>query len=140
MNAPARIDRVFIDTNVLVYLISTDARKAAIAETLLRETGQLRSISTQVLNEFVNVARKRTPLGWPEIRYLLGAFREACAVEQIQEMDIELAIIIAQSHRYAWYDCLIIAVAIRCGATVLLTEDLQHGQTIGRLTIRNPFL
>lgn len=140
MNAPARIDRVFLDTNILVYLISTDTRKAEIASTLLRNSGHSRSISTQVLGEFVNVARRRSRLGWTEIRFLLGTFREACSIEQIHEIDIEVAIAIAQSHRYSWYDCLIIAVATRCGATLLLTEHLQHGQIIGRLTIQNPFL
>ncbi|WP_339745069.1 PIN domain-containing protein [uncultured Maricaulis sp.] len=139
MNAPARIERVFLDTNVLVYLVSTDARKAEIASTLLHNSGYNRSISTQVLSEFVNVARRRSGLGWSEIRFLLGTFREACAVEQVGEIDIELALAIAQSHRFSWYACLIVAVAIRCGATILLTEDLQHGQVIGRLTIRNPF-
>jgi predicted nucleic acid-binding protein len=140
VNALSHIDRVFLDTNIFVYLASAHAEKAGVAAALLRDSRRPRSISTQVLSEFVNAARRRTALGWPEIRYLLDTFRETCSVEQILQIDIEAAIDLAQSHRYSWYDCLIIAVAIRCGATVLLTEDLQHGQIIGRLTIQNPFL
>lgn len=139
MNALSHIDRVFLDTNVFVYLASADTKKAGVAAALLRDTRRKRSISTQVLSEFVNAAR-RIGLGWPEIRYLLGTFRETCLIEQILEIDIEAAIGLAQSHRYSWYDCLILAVAIRSGATILLTEDLQHGEVIGPLTIRNPFL
>lgn len=139
MNALSHNDRVFLDTNVFVYLASADTEKAGVAAALLRDSRRPRSISTQVLSEFVNAAC-RVGLGWPEIRYLLGTFRETCTVEQILEIDIEAAIDLARSHRYSWYDCLILAVAIRSGATILLTEDLQHGQVIGPLTIRNPFL
>ena len=140
MNALSHMDRVFLDTNIFVYLASDHVEKAGIAAALLRNSSLRRSISTQVLSEFVNAARRRTGLGWPEIRYLLGIFRETCAVEQIQEIDIEAAIDLAQPYRFSWYDCLILAVAIRSGATILLTEDLQHGQVLGPLTIRNPFL
>jgi predicted nucleic acid-binding protein len=41
---------------------------------------------------------------------------------------------------YSYWDSLIIATALQANATKLYTEDLQHGQRIGKLTIINPFL
>ena len=40
---------------------------------------------------------------------------------------------------YSFYDSLIVAAAIESGCKTLYSEDLQHGQQIGDLTIRNPF-
>ena len=37
------------------------------------------------------------------------------------------------------YDSLIVAAAMRAGCSTLYSEDLQHGQTIDQMTIRNPF-
>ncbi len=59
----------FLDTNVLVYLASADARKAAISEALLAEGG---TVSVQVLNELANVARRRMRLDWTETADLLA--------------------------------------------------------------------
>jgi predicted nucleic acid-binding protein len=36
-------------------------------------------------------------------------------------------------------EALIIAAAVRAGFAVVYTEDMQHGQAIDQLTIRNPF-
>ena len=46
----------FFDTNVLLYLVSEDTKKADRAEALVRQGGV---ISVQVLNEAANVARRK---------------------------------------------------------------------------------
>lgn len=45
-----------------------------------------------------------------------------------------------EKYKYAFWDSLVIQSAIEGGAGWLLSEDLGHGQRIGDLTIRNPFL
>ena len=42
-------------------------------------------------------------------------------------------------YKYSMHDSLILAAADDAGCSVLLSEDLQHGQVIGALTIENPF-
>ena len=49
-------DKFFFDTNLLVYSISTEGEKTAVTESLIASGGM---VSVQVLNEFVNVARKK---------------------------------------------------------------------------------
>ncbi|CAI8812458.1 protein of unknown function [Methylocaldum szegediense] len=40
---------------------------------------------------------------------------------------------------FSFYDALIVASALEFDCTRLYSEDLQHGQRIGGLTIENPF-
>ena len=50
------------------------------------------------------------------------------------------AIDISHSYRYSFWDAMIIESAIRSGAKILMTEDLQNGQEISEVTIKNPFV
>ena len=40
---------------------------------------------------------------------------------------------------YRFYDSLVVAAALQAGCTTLYSEDMQDGQRIEGLTIRNPF-
>ena len=40
---------------------------------------------------------------------------------------------------YSFWDSMIIEAAIKGGAAVLISEDLQDGQVISGVTIKNPF-
>ena len=62
-------DKLFADTNVLLYLLSQDAKKADQAEVVLNK-GVM--ISVQVLNEVTQVLRRKIKLSWPEIHTFLG--------------------------------------------------------------------
>jgi predicted nucleic acid-binding protein len=46
---------------------------------------------------------------------------------------------VARNRGFHFYDSLIVAAALRAGCSLLYSEDLQHGQAIEQLTIRNPF-
>ncbi len=127
---------VFLDTNVLVYKVEGGAKKAAKAEDLLERRP---FISVQVLNEFVNVAQKKLSLNWDEIHIALDHFRDACRVVPLTVPLHERAVEIAEQHLLGMYDALIVAAAELAGCDVLYTEDLNHGQRIGRVVVRNPF-
>lgn len=127
----------FVDTNVLLYLLSADARKADRAEALLQDGP---AISVQVLNEFASVARRKLGLQWDEIGDVLAAVRAGCKVHALTEEVHDRGRGIAARHGFAFYDSLIVASALTAGCGVLYTEDLQHGQTIDRtLKIQDPF-
>lgn len=126
----------FFDSNVILYLVSADRRKAERAEDLLADGGV---VSVQVLNEFVAVARRKYRIDWGRIGEVTSAVRAVCRVEPVTLAMHDLALSIAQRHGFGFYDCLILAAAIKVGAQTIFTEDMQHGQRIERLTIRNPF-
>jgi predicted nucleic acid-binding protein len=127
---------VFFDTNVLLYLVSGDMAKANRAEQLVEQGGV---ISVQVLNEFAAVAAGKKDIQFAKIRKSLSAFRALFAVVALDIETHERGLDIAERYRVSIYDSMIVAAALRADCTTLYTEDLQHQQTIERLTIRNPF-
>lgn len=131
--------RAFIDANVFLYLLSTDDQKADGAERLLRDEALDRVISTQTIGEFVHIARRKARLDFAAIRLHVDMFRDRCRVEQVTQGDQDAALAIAERLKFGWWDSQLVATAIRCGADVLLTEDLQHGQRVGALSLENPF-
>ena len=126
----------FIDTNVLLYLISGDATKANRAEAVLGDGG---IVSVQVLTEFADVALRKYSSPWTKVQDILSIIRDLCDVQAISVETHELGLSLAQRYKFRVYDGMIVAAAILAGCTVLFSEDMQHGQRIGGLQIRNPF-
>ena len=52
---------------------------------------------------------------------------------------IERAWRLQERYALSWWDALIVAAAQSSECAVLLTEDLQHGQRLGRSRVINPF-
>jgi predicted nucleic acid-binding protein len=128
--------KAFFDTNILVYAATSDAKKRQAADCL----GRGGTISVQVLNEFVHVARRKLRHDWPQIELALGIFR--ASLDDIVPVTIDThtcAVSFARDHGLSIYDALIVAAAIEAGCDTLFTEDLQHGRKFGGLTIVNPF-
>jgi predicted nucleic acid-binding protein len=125
-----------LDSNIVLYAFTDDIR-FTVAETLLAQGADL---SVQVLNEFTNVARKKLGFDWSEIEDALKAIQ--VLVRAIHPVDLEShsrAVLLARRYGFSFYDALIVASAQIAQCEVLYSEDFQHGQTIGALTIINPF-
>jgi predicted nucleic acid-binding protein len=127
----------FLDSNVLVYAFTDDAR-AATAQALL-DRGC--TISVQGLNEFANVARRKLGKSWREIRDDLAAIRTVCPTVIPIDVDThETALRLAERYGLAMFDALMVATASKAGCTTLWSEDMQDGMLIdGKLRIANPF-
>lgn len=130
-------DKPFFDTNVILYAFREGDPRTLIAEDLLSEGGIL---SVQVLNEFVSVARRKLHRNWAEVRQALKVLRVFCPEPVPLTVEIhERALQLAEKYGYSIYDSLVIAAALDAGATTLYSEDMQHGQEIEGLAIRDPF-
>jgi predicted nucleic acid-binding protein len=127
----------FFDSNVLLYLIGKDERRMAIAKALVEEGG---TISVQVLNEFANVAAKKLRMEGGKIVEALMPIRDALQVVPLESETHDLAMEIFSKTNFGVHDCNIIAAAELSGCDVLYTEDMNHGQRIGRVMLRNPFV
>jgi predicted nucleic acid-binding protein len=127
----------FVDTNVLLYQLSSDTAKAECSEALLREGG---AISVQVLNELANVARRKIGLEWAEVRTLTETLRSLLRVVPLDADTHARGLRLCERHGFSVYDGMIVAAALEAGCTILWSEDMHAGlQVEGRLTIRNPF-
>ncbi|HWA89202.1 MAG TPA: PIN domain-containing protein [Rhizomicrobium sp.] len=127
---------IFFDSNIFLYVSSADREKSELADRLVRNGG---NVSTQVLNEFANVARLKFGLSYAEIRRKLYDIRQICTVHSLDLETHELGLNIAERYQFKLYGSMIVASALRAGCRTLYTEDLQHGQTIDGLALRNPF-
>jgi predicted nucleic acid-binding protein len=131
----------FLDTNVLVYAVSSaaaDATKKARALDLIDRSHF--GLSAQVLQEFyVTVTRKiRRPLS-PE---LAVALMDEYRVFPLVPTDYPLIVAAVElSLRYgiSYWDGAILAAAEVLEAPTLYTEDLNHGQRYGQVLVLNPF-
>jgi predicted nucleic acid-binding protein len=127
----------FIDTNVLLYAMVPEDPRSVAAEALLQTRP---AISVQVLNEFANVTRRKLRWTWPRIEEGLAAIQQLCGPPRALTLETHRsAIDIARRHGFSVYDALIVAAALEAGCTTLYSEDMQDGQKIHAVTIRNPF-
>lgn len=129
--------RIFYDTNVLIYLLLNEAKKADALEPFLATGGM---ISVQVLNEITNVGRKKHSIAVSVIMSFLAELRVILDVVPVTTAIHDLGLRLIESYKFSTYDAMIVAAALECGCDVLLSEDMQHGMVVdGRLTIVNPF-
>jgi predicted nucleic acid-binding protein len=127
----------FFDTNVLIYAFRERDPRNQISRRLLGKGGVT---GVQVLNEFVAITRRKLGFSWEEVWESLAAIRVLCpSVAPLTLETHDRALRIAHRYSYHVYDALVIAAALEAGSTSLYTEDMQDGQVIEALTIRNPF-
>jgi predicted nucleic acid-binding protein len=134
----------FFDTNVLVYCMDSGdpVRQACAIERLARACEHDTVVlSVQVLQEFYAITtRKLQPALSPaEAQAQIERLASFEVVGSSARSVIE-ATRLAERHRLQWWDALILEAALRAQADVLVTEDGQHGQRFGKLTVENPFL
>jgi predicted nucleic acid-binding protein len=136
--------RRFFDTNVLVYLFDGAAptKRARSWELFRRATRErLALLSTQVLQEFFVVVTHKITVPLSHDEQAARAVRDLAKIPTVQvSREIILAAIeTSQRHQLSFWDSLIVQAALRGGATILYTEDLQPGRVIETLTVQGPF-
>ncbi len=130
--------RAFIDSNIVLYLLSADTTKADRAETILASGG---SISVQVLNEVTNVARRKLNMPWNDIHDVVTQVKALCNVEPLSIEAHDKGRYVAERYGLSVYDAMIVASALLAGCSVLYSEDMQNGLVIDeQLRICNPFV
>ena len=132
-------DRVFLDTNILVYSYSSsEITKQEIARQLIADNNSF--ISTQVLQELCNIVTRKFKFSYDQAAI---AIKECCQNNNLHansEDTILKACQIADRYAFSFYDSIIVAAAIESGCTILYSEDLHNGQVIDKiLTVKNPF-
>ena len=135
-------ERSFVDTNILVYAHDRSAgEKHEMARHLVERLWEERSavISTQVLQElYVSLRQKASKP--------LSRSRAAAIIEDYLSWDVVVndgnsileALEIERAHHLSFWDALIVHAAITSRAGVLYSEDLNDGQKIAGVRVKNP--
>lgn len=127
----------FADTNIVVYAYGVAPAKATKAKTILNAAPV---ISTQVINEFHNVARRKLGLDMATRHRVAADLLQSCRVIAVDQAIVAAAMRIEARYQVSYWDALIIAAALASGCDTLYSEDLQDGQIFEeRLTVKNPF-
>jgi predicted nucleic acid-binding protein len=133
----------FVDTNVLLYAYDTGAgERHERAFDLVSRLGRSRTgvISVQVLQEFhVNATRKiAVPLTPAAVRDRLRIL-SLWPVHTPSPDDVLAASELAEQSQLSFWDAMIVRSAIVSGCSVLWSEDLNSGQDLGGVRVRDPF-
>lgn len=131
----------FLDTNVLVYAFDRSApEKMKKAQRALADPDADFATSAQVLSEFyITTTRKLDPpldhsRALEALEYL-----SRLPVVAVDDRLVMAAAALAQDQSLSLWDAQIVAAAARAGCEEVLTEDLNDGQSISGVAIRNPF-
>jgi predicted nucleic acid-binding protein len=133
-------ERVFFDTNVLVYAEAADAiQKRRVARKLLSAhlEDQTAVLSTQVLQEYF-VAVTRVGLPAEIAQQHVATYAQANIVQVTTEL-ILAAIGLHRLHKLSFWDALIVRSAHAAGCSIVFSEDMKHGQSYDGVLIENPF-
>jgi len=132
----------FLDTNVLLYSVSSDpaeARKRERARDLLEQDEG--ALSLQVLQEFYVQATRASRPNKLQHDIAVGLIRTwmRFRVQATTVPVVSAALEIKAASNLSYWDSAIVASAQALGCAVLYSEDMHHGQVIGGVTITNPF-
>jgi len=136
--------KTFVDSNILLYVYDHAAGwKQEICKQAVQDLWRQRCgvISTQVMQEFYNNATRKlcNPMTYAAARAELKLY-QLWEVVQVDPSLIQIASNIQETVQLSFWDSLIVAAAQRADASVLLSEDLNHGQVIGGVRVHNPLL
>jgi len=95
-------------------------------------------ISTQVLQEYCNVALKKLKLPAPHVRAQLEMY-EQFEVIQVTPAIIHSGLDLHQTRSIGFFDPLILASAHTAGCSVLFSEDMNAGEVTDGVRIINLF-
>jgi predicted nucleic acid-binding protein len=134
-------DKVFFDTNILIYCYSIDEKeKQNIALELIEQYSEASNISTQVINELSNILFKKFKLSSLQIEEVILEIDNYLDITTFDLTTQLKALKIKEKYKLQFYDSLIIATAIENKCNVLYSEDMQDGLVVNKLLkIVNPF-
>jgi len=131
--------KVFVDTNVFIYLQSTTDSEKRIMSQIVIDTFNCVG-STHVLNEISNVLSRKAKFSFTQIGEIVDGIVQSCEIVIVNYGTVRKAHEIAQKYQFGYYDSLIISSALESNCKFLFSEDLTDGQIIEKvLTVVNIF-
>ena len=130
--------KVFFDSNILIYAYSSDDVSKRNCVQKLADSHDAITISTQTINEFINVMIKKKKLDYSQVTLAIDEMYKNFAVEIIDQTTIKKAIAIATRYSYSYFDSLMISVALVSNCSILYSEDMHNKHVIENMTNYQP--
>jgi predicted nucleic acid-binding protein len=98
-------------------------------------------VSTQVVSEFINVARRLLPIPKLEVLSKCNQLFQLCTIVPVTQQCLEVAVDLVLKYDFQVFDAIIVASALNANCDILYSEDMHHGILVeGKIQIINPFL
>lgn len=134
---------IAFDTNILVYAqqeIVADSRHQRAANLINKALNTGAIIPLQVLCEFMNVCKRKLAIAPLDAIGQVQDYLEVFECPQTKAQDVIDAALLSEQSKLSYFDALIIIVAMRNGASILLSEDMHDGLEVDGMRIVNPFV
>ena len=130
--------KCFSDTNIVLYTIGQDIRKAGIARDIVAARPL---VSAQVINEAINVSLRKLGFDREKAYAFADSVMRRTDVLPVDEATIRKSGELAIRYQLSNWDALIAAAALLAECDTLYSENMQNGQVFEeRLKVVNPFL
>lgn len=137
------VERVSLDANILFY--TADANAGELQEKAREIVRRAASdydcfLSLQTLCEFFAATTRKGKLTSDQAAAQLEDWQTLFPVVAATPASLRLAVRAVAQHNLSFWDAMQWAVAKQAGATLLLSEDLQHERELEGVRFRNPFI
>jgi predicted nucleic acid-binding protein len=133
------LDRAFVDTNILIYLYSSDEPDKRILANNVFKSFSEPVVSISILNELSNVMLKKLQVADQLVREAVREISAATIIAKISAQTTLKALDMHEKFGFSFFDCFHLATAAENACSIFFSEDMQHGQKIGNFKIINPF-
>jgi predicted nucleic acid-binding protein len=137
------IDRIFVDTNIWIYLfLQDDAKKYKGAEKFFKEnnTSAIFFITYQIINEASNTLLKYK-YSEMEIRKYIDLLCKICTIQDFTKEIALTASSLREKYSFSFWDSIVVGSALFSDCNVLITEDMQNGLVVeNKLLLKNIFI
>jgi predicted nucleic acid-binding protein len=137
--------RIGLDTNILAYLAGIDRgpldkdRIEGSRALMHRLVGRADVVVAVQAAAELFVVLSRAGATRSEARDIVAAFTAGLERTGTTPEAFENALDLAAAHQLQMWDALILSSYGEAGCSLVLSEDMQHGQRFGALTVVNPF-
>ncbi len=132
------ITKVFVDSNILLYLLDTDLRKSRIAKEIIAKKPL---INSQVLVEVINVCKRKFGYTKLECLNLWDDLHQTCIIVPIDVNTTKICRPLIEKYNFQLFDAIIVSAALQYNCTILYSEDMHNNLLVNdTLKIVNPFI
>jgi predicted nucleic acid-binding protein len=133
--------RIALDTNVLAYAegVNGSEKKGQALELIERLPNGSVFLPVQTLGELFRLLVRKLKRAPGQARTAILAWRDAYGLIETSEGVLVAAVELASTHRFSFWDAVVLAAASEGGCRLLLSGDLQEGFTWNGVTVANPF-
>jgi predicted nucleic acid-binding protein len=129
--------KLFIDSNIVLYLMDGNDHKRSIAQELLLKTP---FINAQILTEVANVCRRRFNYNKEQILLLWSDLINDCNFIDTSKLTFQKSTDLVRKYDFQIFDALVVCSALEAKCDILYSEDMQHEMIVeSKLKIVNPF-